>query len=137
MAACRHIDTHPEGPKDGHGGPNEIQYMTPMYNIHYTLSTTHYHAPSGTWWYTAPTASSPPTTPPSPNNSAPDTYTREDELDKPQIWGTWERRSLDTLLYIRSRNQDLGKAMYCLAKWTQRTWKIPTEPWMWKVTLPH
>ena len=25
--------------------------------------------------------------------------------------------------------------MYCLAKWTQRTWWIPTERWLWRVTL--
>ena len=26
--------------------------------------------------------------------------------------------------------------MYCLAEWTQRTWGIPTDPWLWKVRLP-
>ena len=25
--------------------------------------------------------------------------------------------------------------MYCLAKWTPRTWGIPTARWLWKVTL--
>ena len=25
--------------------------------------------------------------------------------------------------------------MYCLAKWTQRTWGIPTDRWLWRVTL--
>ena len=25
--------------------------------------------------------------------------------------------------------------MYCLAKWTQRTWGIPTDWWVWVVTL--
>ena len=25
--------------------------------------------------------------------------------------------------------------MYCLAKWTRRTWQIPAEQWTWKVTL--
>ena len=25
--------------------------------------------------------------------------------------------------------------MYCLAKWTRRTWGIPTDRWLWKVTL--
>ena len=51
------------------------------------------------------------------------------------IWGTWERRYLDTLLSIRSANQGLGRAMYCLAKWTQRTWEISTDCLLWKVTL--
>ena len=32
-------------------------------------------------------------------------------------------------------NQDLGRAMYCLAEWTQRTWQIAGERWTWKVTL--
>ena len=25
--------------------------------------------------------------------------------------------------------------MYCLAKWSQQTWGIPTDRWLWKVTL--
>ena len=25
--------------------------------------------------------------------------------------------------------------MYCLAKWSQRTWGIPRDRWLWKVTL--
>ena len=73
--------------------------------------------------------------PPPGHNPGPDTYTREDEPDDPHIWGTWERRSLDTLFFIRSRHQDLGKASYCLDKWTQRTCEIPTDRWLWKVTL--
>ena len=72
---------------------------------------------------------------PPPHNPGPDTYIREDEPDNPHIWGTWERRSLDTLLSIRSRNQDLGRAMYCVAQWTQRTFQIPAEQWTWNVTL--
>ena len=60
--------------------------------------------------------------PPLSAQPSPDTYTREDKPDDPHIWGTWEGMSLDTLLSIRSRNQDLGRAMYCLAKWTQPTW---------------
>ena len=64
-----------------------------------------------------------------------DTYTREDEPDEPHITGTWGCRSLDTVLSIRSRNQGLGRVMYCVAKWTQRTWQIPAEQWAWKVTL--
>ena len=42
---------------------------------------------------------------------------------------------MDTLLSIGSRNQGLGRAQYCLAKWTQQTWQIPAERWTWKVTL--
>ena len=57
--------------------------------------------------------------PPPPHNRGLDTYTREDEPDDPHLWGMWERKSLDTLLSIRSGNQGLGRAMYCLAKWTQ------------------
>ena len=63
------------------------------------------------------------------------TYARGDDPDDPHIWGTWERKSLDTLLSIRSGSQGLGRAMYCLAKWTQRTWGIPTDRWVWVVTL--
>ena len=42
---------------------------------------------------------------------------------------------MDTLLCIRSGNQGFGRVMYFLAKWTQRTWEIPTDWWLWKVTL--
>ena len=93
---------------------------------------THQPAPGRS---TAPTPSSLPTTPPPPHNPGPDTYTREDEPDNPHIWGTCGRRSLDTLLSIRSRNQDLGRVMYSLAKWTQQTWHIPAEWWTWNFTL--
>ena len=72
--------------------------------------------------------------PPPPKTQAP-TRTREDKPDDPHIWGTWENKSLDTLLSISSGNEGLGRAMYCLAKWTQRTWGIPTDRWLWKVTL--
>ena len=77
----------------------------------------------------------PPKTPPPPHSPGPHTYARGDDPDDPHIWGTWERKSLDTLLSIRSSSQGLGRAMYCLAKWTQRTWGIPTDRWVWVVTL--
>ena len=73
--------------------------------------------------------------PPHTHNQGPDTYTREDEPDDPNLLGTWEHKSLDTLLSVRSGNHGLGRAMYCLAKWTQRTSGIPTDRWLWKVTL--
>ena len=72
---------------------------------------------------------------PPTHNPGLDTYAREDEPDDPQIWGTLGRKSLDTLLSIRSGNQGLGRAMYCYAKWTQRTWGIPTDRWLRKVSL--
>ena len=76
-----------------------------------------------------------PPPPPPPHISGLDRYTREDEPDDPHLWGTWKRKSLDTLLSIRSGNQGLGRVRYCLAKWTQRTPGIPTDRWLWKVTL--
>ena len=72
---------------------------------------------------------------PPPHNPGLDTYAMGDDLDDPHIWGTWERKPLDTLLSICSGSQGLGRAMYCLAKWTQRTWGIPTDQWVWVVTL--
>ena len=54
-------------------------------------------------------------------------YTREDKPDDPHIWGTWGRKSLDTLLSIHSGNHGIGGAMYCLAKWRQRSWQIPAS----------
>ena len=115
--------------------PAPSTYMTLMYNIHYTLSTTHYRAPTGHWVVHGTDSLLPADYAPPPHNPGPNMFTRGDEPGDPHIWGTWERRSLNTLLSIRSRNQDLGKAMYCLAKWTQRTGEIPTDRWLRKVTL--
>ena len=106
--------------------PAPFTYMTLMYNIHYTLSATHYHARTGTWVLHGTDSLLPADcAPPSPRNPGHDMYTREDEPDDPHIWSTWERRSLDMLLSIRSRNKVLGKVMYCLAKWTKQTWRSP------------
>ena len=115
--------------------PAPSTYMTLMYNLHYTLSTTHYHAPTGHWVVQGTDSLLSADYAPPQHNPGPDRYTREDEPDDPHLWGTWERKSLDTLLSIRSGNQGLGRAMYCLAKWIQRTWGIPTDRWLWKVTL--
>ena len=133
MASLSNFRHHVPGdvPSPDDQRPAPSTYMTLMYNLHYTPSTSHYHSPNGT----APTPSSPPTTPPPPHGPDHDTYTRGDEPDDPHLWRTRERKSLDTLLSIRSGNQGLGRAMYCLAKWTQRIWGIPTDRWLWKVTL--
>ena len=88
------------------------------YNPHYTLSATHYHAPTGGWVVHGTDSLLPADYAPPPHNQGLDTYAREDEPDDPHIWGTWECKSLDTLLSIRSGNQGLGRAMYCLTKWT-------------------
>ena len=53
--------------------PAPSTYMTPMYNLHYTLSTTHYHAPTGHWMVHGtdsllPTDYAPPPTQPRPRN---------------------------------------------------------------------
>ena len=115
--------------------PAPSTYMTLMYNRHYTLSTTHYQPPTDTWLVHGTNSLLPADyPPPPPHNPGHDTNTKEDEPDDPHIWGKWGRKSLDTLLSICSRNQGLGR-MYCLAKWTQRTWQIPAEQWAWKGTL--
>ena len=110
-------------------------YMTLMYNLHYTLSTTTYDAPTDHWVVHGTDSLLPADYTPPPHNPGPDTYARGDDPDDPHIWGTWEPASLDTLLSIRSGCQGLGRAMYCLAKWTQRTLGIPTDRWVWVVTL--
>ena len=141
-----------EGPPLGPGGeditwPDQVapwgrkasstRKIKPQTSNHYTLSISQYHAPTG-HWVVHGTDSLPPAdyAPlPPPHNPGAGTYTRENEPDDPHIWGRWERKSLDTLLSIRSGKQGLGRAMYCLAKWTQRTWEIPADRWLWKVTL--
>ena len=115
--------------------PAPSTYMTLMYNLHYTLSTTHYHAPTGHLVVHGTDSLLPADYAPPANNQGLDTYTREDEPDDPHLWGTWERKSLDTLLTIRSGNQGLGRAMHCLAKWTQRTWGVLADRWLWNLTL--
>ena len=109
--------------------------MTLMYNIHHTLCTTNYHAPTGHLVVHGTDSLLPADYAPPPHNPGRDTYTREDKPDDPHISGTREGRSRDRLLFIRSRNHDLGKAMYCLAKWTKRTCEISTDRWLWKVRL--
>ena len=138
MASLSNFRHHVPGdvPTPDDQQPAPSTYMTLMYNLHYTLSTTHYQAPTGHWVVHGTDSLLPTDYAPPPHNPDHDTYTREDELDDPHLWGTWERKSLDTLLSIRSGNQGLGRAMYCLAKWTQQTWGIPTDRCLWKVTLP-
>ena len=97
--------------------PDDLQpapstYMTLMYNLHYTLSTTNYHAPTDHWVVHGTDSLLPADYAPPPQNPGLDTYTRVVEPDDPHIWGTWGRKSLDTLLSIRSGNQGLGRATY-------------------------
>ena len=137
MASLSNFRHHVPGdiPTPDERQPAPSTYMTLMYNLHYTLSTTHYHAPTNHWVVHGTGSLLPANYIPPPHNPGPDTYARGDDLGDPHIWGTWERKSLDTLLSIRSSCQGLGRAMYCLAKWTQRTWGIPTDRWVWVVTL--
>ena len=65
--------------------PAPATYMTLMYNIHYTLSTTHYHAPTGHWVVHGTDFFLPADYAPPPHNPGPDTYTREYQPDDPQI----------------------------------------------------
>ena len=85
--------------------PAPSTYMTLMYNLHYTVSTTHYHAPTGHWVVHGTDSLLPAEYAPPPHNPGLDTYAREGEPDDTHISG----------------NQGLDRAMYCLAKWTQRT----------------
>ena len=78
--------------------------MTVMYNLHYTLSITHYHAPTNHWVVQGP------------DSLLPADYAPPPTQPRPRHVG------LDTLLSIRSSCQGLGRAMYCHAKWTQRNW---------------
>ena len=126
---------HPDIPTPTNRQPAPSTYMTLMYNRHYTLCTTHYHAPSDTWMVHGTDSLLPADYTPHTHNPGPGTYTRVDEPDGPHIQGTWEDKSLETLLSIRRGNQGLGKVMYCLAEWAQRSWKIPAHRWTWKVTL--
>ena len=138
MASLSNFRHHVPGdiPTPDDRQPTPSTYMTLMYNLHYTLSTTNYHAPTDHWVVHGTDSLLPADyAPPPPHNPGLDTYARGDKLDDPHIWGTWEHKSLDMLLSIRSGSQGLGRVMYCLAKWTQRTWGIPTDRWLWRVTL--
>ena len=137
MASLSNFRHHVPGeiPTPDNRQPAPSSYMTLMYNLHYTLSTTHYHAPTGHSVVHGTDSLLPADYALIPHNPGLDRYAREDELDDPHISGTWERKSLDRLLSIRSGNQAPGRAMFCLANWTQRTWGIPADRWLWKVTL--
>ena len=68
--------------------PAPSTYMTLMYNLHYTLSTTHYHAPTGHWLVHGTDSLLPANYPPHTHNPGLDTYTRVDEPDNSHLWGT-------------------------------------------------
>ena len=109
--------------------PAPSTYMTLMYNKHYTLSTTHYHAPTDTWVVHGPDSLLPADIhpPPPPAQPRPRHVHQGGRARRPHIRGTWGHKSLETLLSIRSGDQGLGTAMYCIAKWTQRSWQIPAR----------
>ena len=137
MASLSNFRHHVPGdiPTPDDQQPAPSTYMTLMYNLHYTISTTHYHAPTDHWGVHGTDSLLPTDYATPPHNPGLGTYAKGDDPDDPHIWGTWERKSLDTLLSIRSGSQSLGRAMYCLAKWNQRTWGIPRDRWVWVATL--
>ena len=110
--------------------PASSTYMTLMYNLHYTLSTTHYHAPTGHWVVHGTDSLRPADYAPPPTHPRPRHVRQGGRVG--QHLGHVGTQVLVTLLSIRSGNQGLGRAMYCLAKWT---WVIPTDRWLWKGTL--
>ena len=61
--------------------------MTLMYTIHYSLSITHYHAPTGHWVVhgTDSLLSADYAPPPPPHNPGPGRYTRKDNPDDPNL----------------------------------------------------
>ena len=132
MASLSNFRHHVPGdiPTSDDRQPAPSTYMTLMYNLHYTLCTTHYHAPTHHRVVHGTDSLLPADYATPPHNPGLDTYARRNDPDDPHIWGMWERKSLDPLLSIGSGSQGLGRAMYCVAKWTQRTWGIPTDRWV-------
>ena len=63
--------------------PAPSTYMTLMYNIHYTLSTTNYHAPTGTWVVHGIDSLLPAYYAPSPHNLGPDITPERTSLTTP------------------------------------------------------
>ena len=63
--------------------PAPSAYMTLRYNLHYTLSATHYHAPHGHWVTHGTDSLLPADYAPPPHNQGLDTYARKDEPDDP------------------------------------------------------
>ena len=60
--------------------------MTLMYNLHYTLSTTHYHAPTDHWMVHGTDSPLPADYAPPLHNPGLNRYARGDEPDDPHIW---------------------------------------------------
>ena len=112
-------------------------YVILMYNHHYTLSTTHYKAPTNRWVVHGTDFLLTADYNPPMHSPGPDTYTRVDEPMDPPIRGKGGHKSLETLQSIRSGNQGLARAICCPAKRTQRSWQIPAQRWTWKVTHCH
>ena len=67
--------------------PTPSTYMTLLYNLHYILSTTHYHAPTGHWVVQGTNSLLPAdyAPPPPTHNPGPDTYTTGDKPDNPHL----------------------------------------------------
>ena len=87
MASLSNFRHHVPGdiPNPDDGQPAPSTYMTLMYNLHYTLSATNYHAPTGHWVVHGTGFLLPADYAPPPHNPGLDTYAREEEPDDPHI----------------------------------------------------
>ena len=65
--------------------PAPSTYMTLMYNLHYTLSTTHYHAPTDHWVVHGTNSLLPADYAPPPAQPRPRHVRQREELDDPHI----------------------------------------------------
>ena len=95
MASLSNFRHHVPGdiPTPDEQQPAPSTYITLMYNLHYTLSTTTYDAPTDHWVVHGTDSLLPADYTPPTHNPGPDTYARGDDPDDPHIWGTWEPNS--------------------------------------------
>ena len=85
MASLSNFRHHVPGdiPTPDEQQPAPSTYMTLMYNLHYTLSTTAYDAPTDHWVVHGTDSLLPANYTPPLHNPGPDTYARGDDPDDP------------------------------------------------------
>ena len=87
MASLSNFRHHVPGdiPDPNDRQPAPSTYMTLMYNLPYTLSTTHYHAPTDHWQVQGTDSLLPADHAPPPHGPGLETYASGDEPDDPHI----------------------------------------------------
>ena len=126
-----HVPGDIPSPDNQHPAPSRD--ITLMHNRHYTLSTSHYLAPTDTCVVLPPRRLQPPARTGHAPARTPGRTSRTSSTSGARGSASPWTRCYPSAAAIRG----LGREMYCLAKWTQRSWEIPAERWTgWSPPVP-